>query len=131
MSHTRSRLHAALRAHADGLHASEAAAELLIAHNTWLRREDFLDRFTRIGASIIDGTKMTEIDWPGAITALNTGELPCCGGEERILRLTASLADGIPVNLRHALVGLDDHNTNLVIQAVRHTSGQRPSRKIP
>jgi len=48
------------------------------------------------------------------------------GGEQRILRLAASLADGIPVDLRHALTGLDDRNIQLMTTAILHTSGQRP-----
>ena len=44
-----------------------------------------------------------------------------------MLRLAASLAAGIPVNLRDALTGIDDRNIQLVIKAVLHASGQRPS----
>lgn len=131
MNDTPPRLHAALRAHAQGLYASEAAAELLIAHDTWLRREDFRSRFIRIDASIIDKTEIAEIHWTDAITALTVGGLPCSDSEEQILRLTASLADGIPTSIRHTLVGLDDRNINLVIKAVLHASGQRPDRCFP
>jgi hypothetical protein len=45
----------------------------------------------------------TEIDWPAAVAALDTGGLPCSSGERQILRLAASLAEGIPVDLRDAL----------------------------
>jgi hypothetical protein len=31
-------------------------------------------------------------------------------GEQRMLKITASLADGIPVDLRDTLTGLDDSN---------------------
>ena len=34
----------------------------------------------------------------------------CSGGERRIFRLAASLAAGLPVNLRDTLTGLDEHN---------------------
>jgi hypothetical protein len=124
VSYTLSRLHAALRAHAEGLYACQAAAELLIAHDTWLRRDDFTGRFTRISASITSGTEMAEVDWAAAVTALNAGQLPCSGSEEQMLRLTASLGDGIPVSLRRALPGLDERNISLVIKAVLRTSGQ-------
>jgi hypothetical protein len=43
-----------------------------------------------------------------------------------MLRLAASLAGGIPVNLRDALTGIDDDGIQLVINAVRHASGDRP-----
>ena len=37
-----------------------------------------------------------------------------------MIRLAASLADGLPVNLRDTLVGLDNRNIKLIIKAVRH-----------
>ena len=48
-----------------------------------------------------------------------------------MLRLAASLADGIPVDLRDALTGIDDHNINLVITAVLHASGKRQETRNP
>jgi hypothetical protein len=129
---TTSRLAAALRACAAGLYPLEAGAGLLIAHDVFLRRSDFTDRFIRHGISITDGaTEMAEIDWDAAITALEAGELPCSGGERRILRLAASLADGIPVDLRDALTGLDDRNLALAISSFAHASGQRPPHLEP
>jgi hypothetical protein len=74
---------------------------------------------------------MAEIDWAAAITALDAGDLPCSGGEQRMLRLAASLADGIPVDLRDALTGIDHCNIQLVITAVLHASGQRPPAGFP
>jgi hypothetical protein len=47
---------------------------------------------------------------------------PCSGGEQRMLRITASLADGIPVDLRDTLTGLDDRNLQLLITAIRRAS---------
>jgi hypothetical protein len=119
-------LPAALRACASGFYPAEASTELLISHGSFLDRSDFTGRFIDTGTSITDGTTtMASIDWPAAITALDTGNLPCSGGEQRMLRLAASLADGIPVDLRDALTGIDDHNINLVITAVLHASGKR------
>ena len=69
---------------------------------------------------------MAVIDWPAAIAALGSS-LPCSGGEQRMLKITASLADGIPVDLRDTLTGLDDRNIQLLLTAVRHASGKRPS----
>jgi hypothetical protein len=74
---------------------------------------------------------MAAIDWPAAVTALNTGHLPCSGGEQRILRIAASLAHGIPVDLRDALSGLDRRNIQRVTTAVLHASGQRPPAQLP
>jgi hypothetical protein len=36
----------------------------------------------------------------------------------------ASLAEGIPVDLRDALTGLDGHNAELVCHAVKHATGR-------
>lgn len=48
---------------------------------------------------------MAAIDWEAAITALLVGELPCSGGERRILLPSAGLAAGIPVDLRDTVTG--------------------------
>ena len=48
-----------------------------------------------------------------------------------MLKITASLADGIPVNLQDTLTGLDDRNIQLLITAVLHASGQRPAHRRP
>jgi hypothetical protein len=120
-------LTAALRACAAGLYPLEAGTDLLIANETFLRRGDFTSRFIRHGTSISDGaTLMASIDWDAALTALHAGELPCSGGERRVLELSASLAGGIPVDLRDAVTGLDDGNIARLVTAVLHASGKRP-----
>ena len=75
-------------------------------------------------------SRVAVIDWPAVIAALGSS-LPCSGGEQRMLKITASLADGIPVDLRDTLTGLDDRNVQLLITAVLHASGQSPSRRRP
>jgi hypothetical protein len=35
-----------------------------------------------------------------------------------MLRITASMADGIPVDLRDTITGIDDHNVQLVITVI-------------
>jgi hypothetical protein len=69
---------------------------------------------------------MAVIDWDAAIAALRAGELPCSGGERRVLQLSASLASGIPVDLRDTVTGLDDDNIASLVTAVLHASGKRP-----
>ena len=118
---TTTSLTAALRACASGIYALEAGTELLIANGTFLRRSDFTGRFVLHGQN--DG--LAAIDWETAITALTSGELPCSGGEQRILKLAASLAAGIPVDLNDAVTGLDPHNSRLLVAAVLRASGQR------
>ena len=41
-----------------------------------------------------------------------------------MLKITASLADGIPVDLRDTLTGLDDRNIQFLITAIRRASGK-------
>ena len=124
-------LTAALRACAAGFYPSEAGTGLLISHGGFLDRPDF-GAFIHAGTSITDGaTAMAEIDWPAAISTLDARHLPCSGGEERMLRLAASLAGGIPVSLRDTLTGIDRRNIELVITAVLHAWGQRPEPEIP
>ncbi len=71
-------LAAALRACADGFYPAEAAAELLIAHASWLCRDDFRDSYADVGTSITDGiTVMATISWPTAIavTGMDTANV--------------------------------------------------------
>ena len=119
-------LAAAVRAGAGGLYSLEAACELLISTG-WLHRDDFT-RFISTGTSLTDRvTELASIDWQSVITSRDTGLLPCSSGENRILRLAASIAAGIPVNLNDALSGLDQHSISFVVRAIRHANGQRPA----
>ncbi len=118
------KLAAGLRAHAQGLYCLEAAAELLIA-KSWLHRDDFTSRFVTLHPGIGRGQQVAVIDWPAVIAALGSS-LPCSGGEQRMLRITASLADGIPVDLQDTLTSLDDENITRLVTAILHASGRRP-----
>lgn len=114
----------ALHAHAAGLYPLEAGVALLTGSSAFLHRPDFADRFIEHGGN--GATTMAAVDWDAAITALNAGELPCSGGERRLLLLSASLAASIPVDLRDAATGLDDQNIQRLLTAIRHASGKRP-----
>jgi len=109
---------------AAGLHPLEAGVALLIAEDSLLRRDDFTSRFIEHGTS--GGTPMAAIDWDAAIAALNAGELPCSAGERRILKAAASIAAGIPVDLRDTATGLDADNIRRLTTAINHASGRRP-----
>lgn len=117
-------LAAGLRAHAQGLYCLEAAAELLIG-KSWLDRDDFTSRFVTVQPGIGSGPQVAVVDWPAVIAALGSS-LPCSGGEQRILRVTASLAGGVPVDLGDAVTGLDDENIARLVAAILHASGRRP-----
>ena len=117
-------LTAALRACAAGLYPLEASTALLVSNGTFLHRDDFTSRFIDHGTS--NGTSMAAIDWDAAATALTSSGLPCSGGERRLLMLSASLAGGIPVDLRDAVTGLDDGNIARLVTAILHAAGKRP-----
>ncbi len=114
----------ALRTCAAGLCPLEAGVGLLIANGAFLHCGAFTSRFILHGT-----TGMAAVDWDAATAALTAGELPCPGGEQRIFRLAASLAAGIPVDLGDAVTGLDRHNIQRLVTAIRHASGQRQPRE--
>ena len=60
--------------------------------------------------------------WNAAIHALESGHLPCSGSEQAVLRIAASLADGIGVSLRD-LGNLDRRNITLVTGAITAANG--------
>jgi hypothetical protein len=91
----------------------------------WLCRGDFLEIAVESGPGISDGAVMAVLDCEVAVAALEAGRLPCSGGEARVLRLAASIAEGIPVDLREALTGLDEANSSRVAAAVLHAAGYR------
>jgi hypothetical protein len=112
---------AALRAHARGLYCEQAAVELLIGHRGWLDREDFAGRFVQVGGE--PALRRAWVDWRAAVTALTTDALACSASEGQVLRVAASLAAGVPIDLRAAVTGLDAGNVALVAEAVLHANG--------
>lgn len=117
-------LAAALRAGAAGLYCAEAAAELLIRQRSWLSRSDFAP-FVIIAPAPAGQAMTAAVDWAAAIAALDGGALPCSSGERRMLRLAASIAGGIPVDLGEALTGLDRAGIAAAASAVLHAGGHR------
>ena len=65
------------------------------------------------------------VDFEAAATALEAGELPCSSGEGRVLRLAASIAAGVLVDLREVLTGLDEASSGLAAAAVLHAAGHQ------
>ncbi len=118
------RLGVMLRAGACGVHADEAAAELLVRHGHWTGHGEFVRRFAWAGACPdLAGPQVAGIDWQGAADGLDGGELACSASEAGLLRLAASLGGGVPVSLRAVLCGLDHVNIALVARAVLHANG--------
>ena len=91
----------AIRAWAKGWLPTEAAAELLISHRAWLLREDFLQAAVEIQWEPFRGREIAAVDFAAAADAVQ-GMLPCSDGERQVLLVAASIAEGIPVDLREA-----------------------------
>jgi hypothetical protein len=93
----------------------------LIGHRWWLLREDF-------GVYVescrgFHGGLMAAIDWSAVWMALEDGRLPCSSGECQVLRVAASIAEGVPIDLRDAVTCLDAVNSALVARAVLAAGG--------
>lgn len=114
-----------LRAHAAGLLCVVAAVELLIGHAVWLRRAEFVDRFVGVQADpgLAGRSVLAWVDWRAAVAAVDAGRLPCSGSERQLLRIAASLAQGVPIDLGEALSSFDRVNLGLVAAAVLAAGG--------
>jgi hypothetical protein len=124
MGYTSTELAALLRVGARGCHSDEAAVGLLVEHDLWLHRHDFVRTCVAVETDLFDEDEEVAafIDWSAAVKVLDAGGLPCSTGEGAVLRIAAGLA-GVPVNLRAMLGGLDARNIRLVAQAVMHANG--------
>jgi hypothetical protein len=104
------------------LYCAVAAVELLIGHQRWLRRDDFVAGFVE-AVPAADGAPMAFVDWRRSVAGLKSGRLACSSGEGQVLRLCASLADGVPVDLSDVLTSVDEPTVVLVARAVLHAGG--------
>jgi hypothetical protein len=93
---------------------------MLIAHATWLDRDDF-----RHLTHTDPATGMAAIDRPAATSALTAGLIPSSNGEQKMLRKSASIAGHAPVILGDTITGLDDRNIQTLVSAILHASGRR------
>lgn len=112
-----------MRAGAAGLYCAVAAVELLIGQERWLRRDDFVTEFVEVAPALADGAPMAFVDWSRVVARLKGGRLACSSGEGQVLRLCASLAEGVPVDLADALTSLDAPTVVLVADAVLRAGG--------
>jgi hypothetical protein len=114
----------AIRAWAKGWLPTEAAAELLIGHRAWLLREDFLRVAVEVRWDVYRDREVAAVDFAAAADAVQ-GVLPCSDGERQVLLVAASIAEGIPVDLREAALCMDAGNAALAARAVCHAAGCR------
>ena len=71
----------------------------------------------------VAGETSVWIDFDAAVPALEASVLPYWSGERQILVIAASIAEGMPVDLRDALSGLDEAGVGWVVRAVAHAVG--------
>jgi hypothetical protein len=64
------------------------------------------------------------IDFAAAADAAQ-GVLPCSDGERQVLLVAASIAEGVPVDLREAALCMDPVSAARAAQAVCHAAGRR------
>ncbi len=70
------------------------------------------------------GREVAAVDFAVAADAVQ-GMLPCSDGERQVLLVAASIAEGIPVDLREAALCMDAVNAARAAQAVCHAAGRR------
>lgn len=124
--HDPAALTAALRAQAAGHSPTEAAIELLISHEYWLTRSVFVDEFVSVETDpdLVGDTPMAFIAWDQALAALDARQLICSSSDAKILRIAASLAARIPVDLAEAVSGLGNVLLVLVLRTVAAAAGR-------
>ena len=69
------------------------------------------------------GRQVAAVDFAAAADAVQ-GMLPCSDGERQVLLVAASIAEGIPVDLREAALCMDAVNAARAAQAVCHAAGR-------
>ncbi len=119
-------LREALLRTASGVYTSEAAIRLLLAHGSWPVRLDGAGLITVSEATTAAGSNSCYADvlWEEAIATIDAGNVSWGSGSEiRVLRIAASLATGIPVDLGDAVTELDRQNLGLVLAALSHANG--------
>ena len=67
--------------------------------------------------------EVAAIDFAAAADAVQ-GMLPCSDGERQVLLVAASIAEGIPVDLREAALCMDAVNAARAARAVCHAAGR-------
>ena len=76
------------------------------------------------GWEVFRDRQVAVVDFAAAADAVQ-GVLPCSDGERQVLLIAASIAEGIPVDLREAALCMDAVNAARAAQAVCHAAGCR------
>ena len=87
-------------------------------------REDFLQVAVEVRWEPFRGRLVAAVDFAAAADVVQ-GVLPCSDGERQVLLVAASIAEGIPVDLREAALCMDAANAARAAWAVCHAAGRR------
>jgi hypothetical protein len=87
-------------------------------------REDFLQAAVEVGWEPFGDRQVAAVDFAAAADAVR-GVLPCSDGERQVLLAAASIAGGIPVDLREAALCMDAANAARAARAICHAAGCR------
>ena len=85
-------------------------------------RQDFLQLAVEFRWDVYRDRHVAAVDFAAAADAVQ-GVLPCSAGERQVLLIGASIAEGVPVDLRDAVLSLDAVNAARVARAVCHAAG--------
>jgi hypothetical protein len=70
------------------------------------------------------GVALAMVSWRAAVLELEAGRLPCSDSDGCVLRIAASIANGVAVDLGECLSTLDEADVGLVVAAVRRAGGR-------
>jgi hypothetical protein len=73
---------------------------------------------------VFRGRMVAAVDFAAAADAVQ-GVLPCSAADRQVLLIAASIAEGVPVDLREAAVSLDAAGAAMAAAAVLHACGHR------
>jgi hypothetical protein len=121
---------ALLRA-AVGDYALEAAVLLLVNSTHWVPRLQAAGLITiALDGDALDGGPWAAVQWAELDPALRTGVISGTGGQLRLLRAAAGLAEGQPVDLADLTAGLDRAELSLLLAALAHAAGSHEHREV-
>jgi hypothetical protein len=120
---------ALLRA-AVGDYAVEAAVLLLANSGHWLPRLQAAGLIAIALDGDADGGPWAAVQWSDLDGALRSGAISGSGGQLRLLRAAAGLADGQPVDLADLTAGVDRAELTLLLAALAHAAGSHEHAEV-
>jgi hypothetical protein len=121
---------ALLRA-AVGDYGLEAAVLLLANSAHWLPRLQAAGLITiALDGDAVDDGPWAAVQWAELDPAVRTGVICGTGGQLRLLRAAAGLAEGQPVDLADLTAGLDRAELTLLLAALAHAAGSHEHREV-